>query len=133
MEITEKISTSEYIEMLNDDMDSLQVISKRARFSTNEEFFNAVYLLKRECLKIYETKSYLANKIFYRKILIYNDTPVDSLDVRYFSEECITANNQLFQKDMNYSKAYSNAMGVMYLRCLYRPYILYTYIKEYQH
>lgn len=132
MEITEKISTSEYIEALYDDMDSLQVISKRARFRTNKEFFNAVYSVKRECLKTYETKSYLANKTLYRKILIYNDNPVDSLDVRYFNEECIVANNQLFQKDMNYSNAYSNAMGVLYLRCLYRPYILYTYIKEYQ-
>lgn len=121
---------SDYFAILQQDIDTLSALSGRAHFRTNKEFFKSMYMLKKECLRVYVTHSYASQPLIKRTIICYNDQPVDSLEYRYYSEKCTEWNNELFKQDNEGSQAYWNALGVLNVRYLYRLYALYKRLAE---
>ena len=116
---------SDYFDILQQDIDTISALSERAHFRTNKEFLKSMYLLKKECLRVYVTQSYASEPLLKKTIICYEGQPVDSIEYRYYSEKCTDWNNELYKQDNKGSQTYWNVMGVLNLRCLYRPYVLY--------
>lgn len=119
-----KYSEELYFEELNTDIDSLLRIIPRTRYKTNREFFTSMYIIKKQIKYINDNKSYEANPVIKRDTIWHDKNTLTCIEYREFSPDCSRMNRDILELDIKYSTTFENAQKIGYLRCLYRPYVI---------
>ena len=125
---THKYSEELFFAELKTDIDSLLRIIPRTKYKTNREIFNSTYILKKQINYIHDNKLYIANPLIKRDTIWHDNNTITSLEIREFSPNCSRMNNDILNLDIKYSTTFDNVQKIGYLRCLYRPYIIWKLI-----
>lgn len=125
-----KYSEADYFAELKSDIDSLLQIIPRTKYKTNRDIFNSMYVVKKKINSIHNDKSYLSNPIITRDSIKYGTGIITGLEIREYSPECLRMNSEILNSDIQNSTTFENVQKVWYLRCIYRPYILFKLIRN---
>lgn len=110
-----------YIDNVKQDIDSLKSIVNRARFRTNKDFFNQLYILKKEIVYVHETQSFKSSPIIGEK-QIYEDSILrDIVTYQEFDRELFEMNSELIENETEIVEQYEMARYPNYFGCLWHP------------
>lgn len=114
---------AEYFRQLEADVDTLANIIPSMEYRMNQDFYDYAYNLKKHILYVYKNCTYRRNPVIKRR-----DTEYGVVEYRVFSDECAEMNYKLLSMETKYHEKFERVKSVNYMRLLYRPYILWTYI-----
>lgn len=113
--------TEKFFAVLEEDIDSLRVISGRCRFNSNKAFFDQMYSLKRAILYVYRTKAYRDSPIFKQTDVMVDSVIVNRIYYREFSKELKRRNDELAVQDIRDSEQFSKVTSISLLGALWHP------------
>lgn len=122
----------EYFNVLQQDIDSLRVISERTKYRFNSMFFSDLMSVKLAVQQISMQKEYMVNPV--EKVICCKSEDGKTVtmgDIRFYNMEIYEELIRILNRDIEATSVYSKILNVYYVRYVYRPVFLYRTILEY--
>ena len=90
---------------------------------TNKDFFNKMYMLKRNIMYIHQTKQYRNSPLLKVTDVMRDSIIVDRIYYRQFDKDVTEWNDELLKQELREQEQFSMAFYVQYLGALWHPFL----------
>lgn len=120
-----------YINEINEDADSLALITDRCKFTKNKNYFKMMLVQRKLIQFVHDNKTYRSNPIEKVEEVYKDSMLIDRIIFRRFSKEVDSLNTELVKFEINQHSQYESAMSVSNILVVFHPvYIIHNWYKD---